>query len=562
MAERLHRSSEHQAMAREEALREELEETQAVLEETTISLEASKAEIREMRVSHSEELQALTEERDSLSSDLEQLSSSNASSATTASRLERQLKALEKELAGLRAEHEKLQNAAAGLRRGLAAAEQGRVVVQKELDDERARFASIDQHKAAVERKLQKATGSLEALKTESTQVTKQRDVAQRHLTDAKGQITTLEEALRSERDTVATLQEELRSATDSASHLEYWKGEAATAKQSLETEVEAARTRDEAAKAALGDLTLRLDAASQHLSELNDELSVERSRTDFAVNGVREEAYRQRQALMQSALSSMQQLRAHLIMSLTGGALARSGGDRVQMPLPLLVTRAAPVTTSPSRLTSPLPRPAGRSLGGASRASSSRGGAGGLGATSPGDFGAGLGAGGECGTQCGTRPPTSSAEELVTRLQTPTLSSIRNHRGGVRLLRGIHAGGAPGSSPPSPGPHLQVQPPASPVGASSSSLWPAQSAPPTVYTTCYTSNVPALSVLAPPLAPPTRPGASFSMLSPDGRSKSPPLQMVRSHSTPATPGAGLGRLNRRGLSSFASVPAGLFDST
>ena len=117
-------------------------------------------------------------------------------------------------------------------------------------------------------------------------------------------------------------------------------------------------------------------------------------------------------------------------------------------------------------------------------------------------------------------------------------------------------------SSPPSPGPHLQVQPPASPVGASSSSLWPAQSAPPTVYTTCYTSNVPALSVLAPPLAPPTRPGASFSMLSPDGRSKSPPLQMVRSHSTPATPGAGLGRLNRRGLSSFASVPAGLFDST
>lgn len=236
----------------------------------------------------------------------------------------------------------------------------------------------------------------------------------------------------------------------------------------------------------------------------------------DLEVNGVREEAYQQRQVLMQSALSSMSQLRSHLISTLTGGALVRE--TYVEPPPPFLMTRSAPVATSPRRLTSPLPRASANSPGGgAARAASSRGG---LGATSPPLRVVGS-------VEIGPRPATSFAEELVTRLQTPTLSSIRNARGGVRLLRGLHTASSAGQHSPTP--------------SSPSSPW-LDEAGPMVYTTQYTSNVPALSSIVPPFQPPARPGASFSMLSRDGRSKSPPLQMVRSYSTPAAPGIKMNR--------------------
>lgn len=177
-----------------------------------------------LQADYTAKVKALSAERSALTKSLEQLSSANDEAQALARKLEK----VKRELDALRAEHEKLEMAAGGLKRGMAAAEQAKQAVQKELDDERARNAErnagVDQSLATLEKKLERCTSSLEAQKTKGAAlservalVTNERDVARRRVKEVESECNELTGALRAEKEAVAKLEDELRIAGSEA---------------------------------------------------------------------------------------------------------------------------------------------------------------------------------------------------------------------------------------------------------------------------------------------------------------------------------------------------------
>ena len=410
---------------------------------------------------------------------------------------------LDQELTELKSTHERLQHAAAGLKRGMAAAEQARAAAEAEAEQARAAAEeAAEQARAAAEAAAEQARVEAEKAVMAAEQAKKRFVISESKLKDQKGKNDVLNAKLveaSTERDwereraetlssDLAKLKAELEGMAGAKDAVEYWKGEAEKFKSSVE------------------DARLQLDTMTHSLEELQEKVVTERCTADMQLNGLRQEAWQQRKTLVHAALSSMEHLRHHLISTLTG------------MRVPIDDETALPfvkMTGSPHREGSPSKKPSDNSMttstlpwpsSGILRRST----------TAPIvaralDYGSPPPAfRSPPGTALGAR---TGAENLVLRLQTPTLSSRRNARGCVRLLEGLQH-----SSP-----QLESLPQA----------WQIEGGK-VIYTTMYTSSVPAAPGIGPAYQPPVRPGSSFSLLTAVGQGNDPPPPVLpRSASTP-----------------------------